>query len=97
MVTRKKNQTTTLSGQQTLHLLRGWSLGVNTEYEHGHIGYPFRDAAHRRQLWLENREFFLSLKPGQRIPGVFGGSLKKGEKPAAQKDYEKPKRKSKPI
>ena len=82
-----------LTGQQTLHLLRGWCLAVNTEYDD--LGFPFRDEAHRKELWVQHRDYLMSLSGVGRIPGVFGGSLKAGEKPSAYYEYESQKRERK--
>jgi hypothetical protein len=80
-----------LTGRQTEHLLYGFCLPFDpAEYGHRDIKFPFRDEAHRRQCWQENREYIMSLEGIERVPGVFGHTpLRKGKKPAAMLDYDK--------
>jgi hypothetical protein len=88
---RTRGRTGAITGRQIEHLIYGWCLAVVDPQEYGHesIHYPFCDDAHRRACWLENREMILSYAGKGRIPGVFGAEpLKKGQKPAAMKDYE---------
>jgi len=74
-----------LTGLQVCHLLRGYSLAV---YPGADIHMPFKDDEHRRELYFQNRNYLFSLEGVEKIPGVFGGGLKIGEKPAAYYDYE---------
>ena len=76
-----------LTGRQIEHLIHGFCLAINCGYENIH--YPFQNEDHRKQIWIENREYLLSLEGAGKIPGVFG-ELRKGEKPTALKDYERP-------
>jgi hypothetical protein len=78
-----------LTGRQIEHLLRGWCLGV---CEGPDLHFPFRDDAHRRELWFEYKDYLLSLEG--RVPGVFG--IIKKEKPEAMKDYERKQHKNRP-
>jgi|MudIll2142460700_1097286.scaffolds.fasta_scaffold475949_2 hypothetical protein len=80
-MTKKKNGTS-LTPAQIGHLLHGYNLIA--------FGKPeFASDEERREAWFANREFLLSLKPGQKIPGLFGGvQLKRGQKPEAWKRYE---------
>ena len=78
-----------LTGRQIEHLLWGWCLAVCNEYPHGDIHFPFRDEAHRKELWFLHREYLLSLEGIERVPGVLGRyPLEKGQKPHAMKQYE---------
>jgi hypothetical protein len=88
----KRSRTGAITGRQIEHLIYGWCLAVVDPQEYGHSSnhFPFFDDAHRRALWVENREYILSFAGKGRIPGVFGSEpLKKGRKPQAQIDYEK--------
>ena len=66
---------------------------MNVEYDD--IGFPFRDEAHRKELWFQHREHLMSLSGVEKIPGVFGGGLKAGQKPSAYYEYESQKKERK--
>lgn len=73
-----------------MHLLHGWMLDnqFHPYYgENGDLQFPFRDEAHRRKLYFQNKEYLFSLAGAGRVPGVFA-ILEKGEKPQAFYDYE---------
>lgn len=91
----KKRTGSKLNGRQTEHLLYGWCLAVCDGPD---IHFPFRDVNHRREMWLEHKEYLFSLEGVARIPGVFGNTpLPKGKKPSAFYDYEGKKKAEKGL
>ena len=81
---KSKKRATGLTGRQIEHLLWGWSLGAGRENK-----LPFESDDARREAWFANKDYILSLRGVEHVPGVFGCvPLKKGQVPQAMKDYE---------
>jgi len=99
---RKKGRKSDLSSDQLQHLISGNVLdgpeprlgGID---RHG-FPMPFRDDDHRRQMWIENRDYIMGLE-GQEVthPQYFWSDTNSegrrvyflpGEMPAAARDYE---------
>lgn len=91
-----------LSTDQLSHLISGYCLDGPLPalggIDKSGFPMPFYDDLHRRQCWIENRDFILSLEGKTMIPGkeIFFGKwdendmkvyFKKGDKPAAWHDY----------
>lgn len=86
----KRVKESNLTEDQVMHLCHAWMLDwlYHPFYAlHGDIGFPFRDDAHRRQLYFKHREYLLGLAGKGHIDGLFA-ELPAGEKPAAFFDYE---------
>jgi hypothetical protein len=51
-----------LTVDQERHLLMGWTFDV-CEPAFGRAGYPFRDDAHRREIWSRSMEYLMAKTP----------------------------------
>ena len=79
-----------LTPGQLMHLMHGWSLDNNRHpyfRENGDLQFPFKDDAHRRELYFKNKEYLFSLAGKGNIDDLFA-ALPEGKKPKAFYDYE---------